>query len=78
VSIDDWERPSREAKVYRFVLSAAKPEILHIPGGYANGSMALTPDARLMVFSTTTLEESLADDFHFDARYWNPWEIVER
>lgn len=78
VRIDDWERPSKQAKVQRFVLSAAKPEILHIPVGYANGSMSLTPDATLLVFSTATLEESHADDVHFDAHYWDPWHVVER
>ena len=62
----------------RFILSASEPAVLVIPPGYANGWMSLTPDARLMFFSTSTLEESKTDDYRFPARYWNPWKVEER
>lgn len=78
VPIDDWKNPSKNAPVSRFVLASDKPEILHIPAGYANGFMTLTPNTRLLFFSTSTLNESLADDIRFDARYWNPWQVIER
>lgn len=78
VEIDDWERPAQDAQVWRFVLWAHKPAILYIPAGYANGSMSLTDDARLIFFSTSTLEESLADDIRFPARYWDIWKVEER
>lgn len=78
VKIDDWERPSTDAPVSRYVLSAAKPAVLLVPAGYANGFMSLTEDARLMFFSTATLEESMGDDVRFDARYWDVWDVVER
>ncbi|MEW6348882.1 MAG: dTDP-4-dehydrorhamnose 3,5-epimerase family protein [Thermodesulfobacteriota bacterium] len=78
VAIDDWEHPSKDAVVHRYVLSEAKPAVLYIPAGYANGSMSLTRDAKLMFFSTSSLEESLGDDIRFDSRYWNPWEVEER
>ncbi|HOW43043.1 MAG TPA: dTDP-4-dehydrorhamnose 3,5-epimerase family protein [Candidatus Omnitrophota bacterium] len=78
VRIDNWEKPSRELPVQRFVLSATKPSILYIPAGYANGFMNLSEDARLIFFSTSTLEESKSDDFRFDARYWDPWQVIER
>jgi dTDP-4-dehydrorhamnose 3,5-epimerase len=78
VAIDDWETPSRDVKVHRHVLSATKPAVLLIPPGYANGFMSLTDDARLMFFSTSSLEESRGDDIRYDARYWNPWEVAER
>src|SRR5438046_10605951 len=45
VKVDDWEKPSRDLKVERFVLSSAKPSVLYIPAGYANGFMSLTADA---------------------------------
>ena len=45
---------------------------------FANGFKTLTPDAKLMFFSTSTLEESQGDDIRFDAYYWNPWDVVER
>jgi len=31
-----------------------------------------------MFFSTSTIDESRGDDIRYDARYWNPWEVVER
>ncbi len=78
VEIDDWDNPSKDLKVHRFVLSEHKPSILYIPEGYANGFMSLTEDAELMVFSTTTLDVAMTDDIRFPAHYWDPWEIVER
>lgn len=78
VLIDDWEKPSRDAKVHRYVLSSAKPAVLHIPPGHANGFMSLTADTKLVFFSTSTVAESREDDVRFDARYWNPWEVTER
>jgi len=78
VKLDDWERPSKDLRVHRFVLSDANPAALVIPPGFANGFMNLTPDAKLMVFSSATLEESRGDDFRFDAFYWDPWKILER
>lgn len=78
VPIDDWENPSREAEVQRFVLAAEKPSVLFIPAGYANGFMSLTEDSKLMFFSTSTVEESRGDDVRFDARYWDAWGVEER
>ena len=78
VEIDDWDSPSPDLDVTRFVLSERKPAVLQLPAGYVNGFMTLTPDAKLMFFSTTTLEESLGDDIRFPARFWNPWDVEER
>jgi len=78
VHIDDWERPSGGAEVHRFVLSAAKPSVLFIPPGFANGFMSLTEDARLVFFSTSTVEESRDDDVRYDARHWDVWTVEER
>ena len=78
VRIDDWENPSREAPVQRFVLTAEKPSVLFIPPGYANGFMSLTQDARLVFFSTSSVEESRGDDIRFDARHWDVWTVEER
>ncbi len=74
----NWRKPRRDTPVCRFTLSAAKPAILAIPAGYANGWMSLTDDARLLWFSTATLTESAADDYRFPARYWDCWKVEER
>jgi dTDP-4-dehydrorhamnose 3,5-epimerase-like enzyme len=78
VQVDNWEAPSEKLKVEKFVLSEKNPSVLFIPAGYANGFMSLTDDTKIMFFSTSSLEESLNDDFRFDSRFWNPWEVEER
>ena len=78
VEIDDWDAPSRDASVARFVLSARKPSVLYVPGGYANGAMTLTDNAVLVYFSTVTLQQSADDDVRYDARHWDVWQIEER
>jgi dTDP-4-dehydrorhamnose 3,5-epimerase-like enzyme len=78
VAIDDWQNPSKNLEVQRFVLSSKNPSILFIPSGYANGFMSLTEDTKLMFLSTSTLEESKGDDVRYDARYWDIWSVVER
>jgi dTDP-4-dehydrorhamnose 3,5-epimerase len=78
VEIDDWDNPSADLDVKRFVLSERSPAVLRIPPGYANGFMTLSPDAKLLFFSTSTLEESLGDDVRFPARFWDPWSVEER
>lgn len=78
VKIDNWENPSKELMVNRYVLSATKPAILFIPPGYANGFMNLTGDTKIIFFSTSTMEESRNDDIRYEARYWDPWSVIER
>lgn len=78
VAIDNWEQPDKNAKVHRFVLSAKKPTMLYAPAGYANGAMTLTPDAKIIYFSTASLEDTKGDDFRYDARYWDIWRAEER
>ena len=78
VQVDNWDAPSKDLKVSRYVLSAARPRVLYIPAGYANGFMSLSDDTRLMFFSTSTLADSHGDDVRFDARYWDIWTVEER
>lgn len=56
----------------KFILSSKKPQILHIPPKHINGFKALEKDTTLMFFSTTTLKESLSDDFRY------PYDIFGR
>lgn len=76
VAIDDWQNPSKDAKVYCYELSAAQPMVLYIPPGYANCFKALTDDVTVMFFSNLTVEQSHADDFRWPADYWDPWSKV--
>lgn len=78
IQIDDWNKPSANLPVHRFVLSEHTPAVLHVPPGYVNGFMSLTEAAKIMFFSTSTLEESMKDDIRFPARQWDPWRVEER
>ena len=78
VKVVNWEKPNASSEIKRFILSEKSPAVLYIPAGYANGSMSLTGDTKIIVFSTSSLDESLNDDFRFPARYWDPWGVEER
>jgi dTDP-4-dehydrorhamnose 3,5-epimerase-like enzyme len=78
VPIDDWDNPSAEQPVSRFVLSEERPAVVEIPEGYANGFMSLSDDASVVFFSSATLEDSRGDDVRYPARHWDPWHIEER
>jgi dTDP-4-dehydrorhamnose 3,5-epimerase-like enzyme len=75
---DDWDTPSTDLRIFRFVLSERLPAVLRVPPGYVNGFMTLASETKLMFFSTSTLDESLGDDIRFPARYWDPWHVEER
>jgi len=66
--------------LHQFVLSAAKPQALVIPGGYFNGFRTLTQDTSVMFFSNKTLEESEGDDIRrsWDALGSDIWDIEYR
>jgi dTDP-4-dehydrorhamnose 3,5-epimerase-like enzyme len=50
-----------------------KDGFLYIPPNFANGAMNLTEDNAIRYYSSSTLEESLNDDFRFESDYWDPW-----
>jgi dTDP-4-dehydrorhamnose 3,5-epimerase len=78
VRMTDTKTPNKDEEVKKFTLSSTTPAALVIPAGYANGFMNLTRDAVLLVLSSSTLEESLNDDYRFEFDYWNPWKIEPR
>lgn len=77
VQLDDVKKPRKENEVHRFVLSAINPSILYIPKGFANGLRFLEKNTKMIVFSTSSLEESKKDDYRFPYDYWGKdiWEI---
>jgi dTDP-4-dehydrorhamnose 3,5-epimerase len=80
VPLDNVAAPDKQAKLSRFVLSARRPCVLHIPAGYAHGYRALENGSQILFFSTATLEESKGDDYRFPADYWGNgvWEVENR
>jgi dTDP-4-dehydrorhamnose 3,5-epimerase len=78
VKVDDWESPSKDLAVQKFVLSSKQPGILYIPPGHANGFKTLTQDTQIMILSTSTLEETNNDDYRYPAYWWDIWAAEER
>ncbi len=70
VEIDHPTAPNPKNKVHRFVLDSEEPSILHIPGGYANGTRSIEPGTKILFFSTATTEESKGDDYRVPHDYW--------
>jgi dTDP-4-dehydrorhamnose 3,5-epimerase len=67
---DDWQHPSKDLLVTRYALSAGSPQVLHVPPGYFTGSINLTPDTILMIFSSGKIEAAKTDEFRFPVEQW--------
>ncbi len=78
VQLSSTKMPSRDVQVTRTVLSEHNPGILLIPKGFANGIMTLTPNAVVIVFSDSSVEESRNDDYRYPYDYWDIWQIEQR
>jgi len=73
VKIDDFENPADDLIPEYHILSANNGEILSIPKGYANGLKALEPDSEIMIFSDTSLEDSVKENIRYPADKWIDW-----
>lgn len=51
---------------HKFTLSESISRVLYIPPGWFNGFKSLSPDTKILFFSTSTLEESKGDDIRLD------------
>lgn len=73
--LDNPKNPSKSNPVFRNIISAKKPTVVHIPIGYANGFKSLEKNTVVLVFSTSSLSESQGDDYRYPANYWggNVW-----
>ncbi len=71
VRIDNWEYPSPELGVFFEDLEAGTMDFVYLPAGYANAILSLEGDSTVLVFSSSTLNESKEDDYRFDARLWS-------
>ena len=78
VKIDKKNNPSKKNKIYTFILNQADSDFIYIPKGFANGSMSLEENSELLIFSTSTLKESLKDDKRYGHKYWDPWVVNQR
>lgn len=80
VAIDNTKNPSKKTKVQRFILSSKKPQVVYIPPGHANGFRPLEDNSLIIFYSTSTLKQSIKDDYRFPYDYWGKdiWEVENR
>ncbi len=78
VKINNIKKPNKKNKIHNFFLNESNNNFVHIPKGFANGSMSLEENSELLIFSTSSIKESLNDDIRYDSQYWNPWKINNR
>jgi dTDP-4-dehydrorhamnose 3,5-epimerase len=65
--------------IYKFVTSVKKPKMIVIPPTYYNGNMSLEDNSVLLCLSTSTTEESIADDQRVDPyTFGDVWSIKGR
>lgn len=65
--------PINGGKANTYILSDKNPQVLFIPPNFYNGFKTLTDDARIIFYSTSTLEESKNDDIREPATKWDIW-----
>ena len=73
VHIDDWENPSSENYVEKFIINQ-NSGVVYIPPGYANGLINTQSNSKIMTLSTLKYNDAVNDDFRFNATHWDPWE----
>ena len=73
VEIDDWKNPSKNLPVKKFILSADESQILLVSAGNATGIKSLKENSKLLVFSSSKLEDSSNDEYRFDTNMWMNW-----
>jgi dTDP-4-dehydrorhamnose 3,5-epimerase len=78
VKLNNLTSPDVNAEPERRVIDSGNPEAFIIPPGYANGLMPLSEGAKLLVYSTSTLEESKLDDYRYPHDHWDIWKIENR
>jgi dTDP-4-dehydrorhamnose 3,5-epimerase-like enzyme len=78
VMVDDWSNPSKNLEIKTVFLTSEKPQFILIPPGSAHGLKTLSANTELLFFSSSSVEESINDDYRFKFDYWNPWEINYR
>ena len=70
IPIDDWNNPSQKMEPYTFNLNTESCKLLRVPKGYANGFINTKPKSKLLIFSTSSLNESKTDDIRFGINYF--------
>lgn len=69
ILVDDWEKPSRDCKVFSFELLSDKLDILYVPKGYVSKIQSLELGSKLLVMADYLLGE-VKDEYRFEIEYF--------
>jgi dTDP-4-dehydrorhamnose 3,5-epimerase-like enzyme len=69
IAIDNWLKPTKSLKPFKFVLKANQMDVLHVPPGYVSSIQSLETDSKLLVMADYLLGE-LDDEFRYDLNYF--------
>jgi len=67
---DNWSKPRKNLSAITFDLTASKSQILIIPEGYINGFRALENNSQLLIFATSSIDETMKDDYRWEMDYF--------
>jgi len=70
VKIDDWEVPSRELCIDRYILKDSDQSLLSVDRGHATAFRALNEDSELLVFADHELADAKLDDYTWPEDYF--------
>lgn len=71
--------PEHPEDIHTFISSPRKANVIVVPPGYANGWISLEPNTILICGSTSTIEESIADDKRMDPyKFGDVWAVKGR
>jgi dTDP-4-dehydrorhamnose 3,5-epimerase-like enzyme len=71
VRVKDWSTPDKSEVPKLAELKADSLDAFFVPGGYANGILSLEPGSQALVISSSTLSDSLVDDYRIESTFWD-------
>jgi len=71
VRVRDWANPDPLEKPVTSELDSSAVDAFFVPGGYANAILSLDPESKALILSSSSLSESLGDDYRIQAAFWN-------
>lgn len=69
IAIDNWEQPSKDCKLFTFIINSEKLDVLHVPQGYVSSIQSLEEGAKLLVMSDYLLGET-KDEYRYESDYF--------
>ncbi len=70
IEIDDFEKPSKDLTIQKYLLTDDVLTYLHIPAGCITAIQSKSLDSKLLVLADYGLGE-IADEYRFDLNYFN-------